>query len=56
MSENYPLYAKFAKLTKAEEKAGLFSETKTIGNLRGWVQRLAACGVQIKDHRVIRNK
>ncbi|MCY7367739.1 MAG: DNA phosphorothioation-associated methyltransferase, partial [Chamaesiphon sp.] len=55
VSENYPLYAKFAKLTKSEEKAGLFSETKTIGNLRGWEQRLEACGVQIKHHRVIRN-
>ena len=55
VSENYPLYAKFAKCTKAEEKAGLFSETKTIGNRNGWEARLASCGVQIEGHRVIRN-
>ena len=55
VSENYPLYQKFSKLTKAEEKAGLFSETKTIGNRNGWEARLAACGVQIKNHRVVRN-
>jgi DNA phosphorothioation-associated putative methyltransferase len=56
LSPNHPLYAKFAKFTKSEEKAGLFSETKTIGNRKGWEQRLEACGVQIKNHRVIRNR
>ena len=55
LSENHPLYAKFAKFTKSEEKAGLFSETKTIGNRQGWEQRLQACNVQIKNHRVVRN-
>jgi DNA phosphorothioation-associated putative methyltransferase len=55
LSQNHPLYSKFAKFTKSEEKAGLFSETKTIGTQRGWETRLAACGVQIKNHRVIRN-
>ena len=55
LSPNHPLYSKFAKFTKAEEKAGLFSETKTIGNRHGWEQRLADCGVQIKNHRVIRS-
>ncbi|WP_310423227.1 DNA phosphorothioation-associated putative methyltransferase [Chamaesiphon sp. VAR_48_metabat_135_sub] len=55
LSEHHPLYAKFAKFTKSEEKAGLFSETKTIGNRQGWERRLQECGVQIKNHRVIRN-
>jgi DNA phosphorothioation-associated putative methyltransferase len=54
ISPNHPLYSKFAKFTKAEEKAGLFSETKTIGNQRGWEKRLQSCSVQIKNHRVIR--
>ncbi len=52
LSESHPLYAKFAKLTKAEVKAGLFKETKTIGNQQGWERRLAECGVSIVDHRV----
>jgi DNA phosphorothioation-associated putative methyltransferase len=55
LSEHHPLYSKFAKFTKSEEKAGLFSETKTIGNRQGWERRLQECGVQIKNHRVIRN-
>jgi DNA phosphorothioation-associated putative methyltransferase len=53
ISQNHPLYSKFAKFTKSEEKAGLYSETSTIGNRHGWEQRLAACGVQIKNHRVV---
>jgi DNA phosphorothioation-associated putative methyltransferase len=52
LSENHPLHAKFAKLTKAEEKAGLFKETKTIGNQQGWERRLAECGVKIAGHRL----
>ena len=55
LSQNHPLYSKFAKFTKSEEKAGLFSETKTIGNQQGWERRLRDCGVQIKNHRVTRN-
>jgi DNA phosphorothioation-associated putative methyltransferase len=52
LSDNHPLHAKFAKLTKAEEKAGLFKETKTIGNQQGWERRLAECGVSIVGHRL----
>lgn len=55
LSQNHRLYSKFAKFTKSEEKAGLYSETKTIGNQRGWEKRLQSCDVQIKNHRVIRN-
>jgi DNA phosphorothioation-associated putative methyltransferase len=55
ISQNHPLYSKFTKFTKTEEKAGLFSETKTIGNHQGWQQRLQECGVKIKNHRVILN-
>jgi DNA phosphorothioation-associated putative methyltransferase len=54
LSQNHPLYNKFSNLTKAEVKAGLFSETNTIGNQQGWLKRLAECGVQIKDHRISR--
>jgi DNA phosphorothioation-associated putative methyltransferase len=55
LSQHHPLYPKFAKFTKSEEKAGLFSETKTIGNQQGWERRLAAFGVHIKNHRIIRS-
>ncbi|WP_295619878.1 DNA phosphorothioation-associated putative methyltransferase [Chamaesiphon sp. GL140_3_metabinner_50] len=55
LSPDHSLYSKFAKFTKAEEKAGLFSETKTIGNRQGWERRLKECGVQIKNHRLTRS-
>jgi DNA phosphorothioation-associated putative methyltransferase len=55
LSPKHPLYSKFAKFTKSEEKAGLFHEPKTIGNQRGWETKLESCGVHIKNHRVIRN-
>lgn len=54
LSENHPLYSKFAKFTKSEEKAGLYTETKTIGNQQGWERRLQSCGITIKNHRIIR--
>ncbi len=56
LSQNHPLYPKFAKFTKSEEAVGLFSETKTIGNQQGWATRLQACGIQIKGHRLYRTK
>lgn len=52
LSQNHPLYEKFTRLTKAEVKAGLYHETKTIGNQQGWDRRLAEFGVTIVAHRV----
>jgi DNA phosphorothioation-associated putative methyltransferase len=56
VSHSHPLREKFSRLTKAEEKAGLFSETQTIGNQNGWNQRLEQCGVEIRGHRIYRLK
>jgi DNA phosphorothioation-associated putative methyltransferase len=54
LSQNHQLYAKFAKFTQAEVAAGLYSETKTIGNQQGWARRLQSCHVEIKGHRIYR--
>jgi DNA phosphorothioation-associated putative methyltransferase len=56
VSSNHRLYSKFVKLTKAEEKAGLFTETKTIGNQEEWEKRLQFCGVEIRGHRIYKLK
>jgi DNA phosphorothioation-associated putative methyltransferase len=56
LSQNHPLYTKFAKFTKSEEAAGLFSETKTIGNQQGWERRLESCGIKIKGHRLYKSQ
>jgi DNA phosphorothioation-associated putative methyltransferase len=54
LSHNHQLYPKFAKFTKAEVAAGLYSETKTIGNQQGWERRLQSYHVEIKGHRLYR--
>jgi DNA phosphorothioation-associated putative methyltransferase len=54
LSQNHQLYPKFVKFTQAEVAAGLYSETKTIGNQQGWARRLQSCHVEIKGHRIHR--
>ena len=41
---DHPLYAKFARLTQQEEKAGLLADPATIGTREGWVRRLSERG------------
>jgi len=57
VADDYPMRQKFARLTAQEERFGLFdTETRTIGNLRGWQERLGECGVALRGHRVVRVK
>lgn len=50
------MFAKFAKLTKQEEKAGLLEDTATIGTRDGWNARLAEKGYRLRGHRLERAK
>jgi len=53
----YPHFDKFERLTRQEEKFGLYdAETRTIGNREGWEERLRECGVTTRGHRVVRLK
>ena len=55
VSADYPLREKFARLTAQEERFGLLrGDTREIGNLCGWHERLDACDVQLRGHRVVR--
>lgn len=45
---------KFAKLTREEERKGLYEDTSRIGLLDGWDEVLEEKGVVIKGHRVLR--
>ncbi len=57
VANDYPLRQKFVRLTAQEERFGLLAtETRTIGNLRGWQERLIECGVTLRGHRVVRIK
>jgi hypothetical protein len=50
----HELHRKFARLTKQEEKAGLFEETATIGTREGWHARLAEKGYALRGHRLVK--
>src|SRR5271166_6536222 len=52
----HPLVAKFARLTRQEEKHSLLDETATIGTREGWERRLAERGFTIRGHRVVRRR
>ena len=52
----HPLLAKYARLTRQEEKHGLLDETASIGTHEGWQRRLAERGFQIRGHRLIRRR
>lgn len=48
-----PRRPKFAALTDALEARGLFRDTRNIGFRRAWEKRLAAAGIEIRDHAVV---
>lgn len=54
VSPDYPLYEKFAKLTKKEEKLGLLDDPSSIGTKRVWNERLCVHGVRLVGHRLMR--
>ena len=49
-----PDYARFAALTKQEERAGLYSTPTTIGHERGWSRELERRGLVIRGHHLMR--
>jgi len=52
----HALVAKFARLTRQEEKHGLLDETATIGTREGWQRRLAERGFLVRGHRLLRQR
>ncbi len=52
----HALMAKFARLTRQEEKHGLLDETASIGTRTGWEQRVAERGFTIRGHRLVRRR
>jgi len=56
ITEDYPGYAKFAKLSQQERKWSLLEDPKTIFDRRGWEQYLAEHGTELRGHRLVRRK
>lgn len=53
VAPDYPLHAKFARLTRIEESKGLFEDTSRIGMEEGWSEVLAEKGLCLKGHRLL---
>src|SRR4051794_18230831 len=53
---DHPLHARFAKLTRQEEKHGLLDDTATIGTAEGWQCRLKERGFAVRGHRLVRRR
>ncbi len=49
----HPLHAKFAKLTRQEEAAGLLDDTARIGFRLNWERALAELGLGFSGHRLV---
>jgi DNA phosphorothioation-associated putative methyltransferase len=49
----HPLYAKFSKLTRQEDEAGLLNDTSRIGFRLNWERLLLQKGLHIKGHRLV---
>ncbi len=54
VAEDHPRRTMFARLTRSEEAAGLFSYPEMIGTRRGWLAALEAQQVKLRGHRLIR--
>ncbi|HEY9667491.1 MAG TPA: DNA phosphorothioation-associated putative methyltransferase [Coleofasciculaceae cyanobacterium] len=52
VTPDYPLYEKFAKLTRQEENWGLLDNTNTIGTRKGWQKCLKEHCAELRGHRV----
>jgi len=56
VTTDYPLYKKFAKLTKQEENWGLLDNMQVITKHQGWLQCLENNCAELQGHRVIWQK
>jgi len=46
---------KYERLTRAEVKAGLYTNPAVIGTEKGWESELARCGVALRGHRLVKS-
>jgi len=56
VAPDYPLYEKFAKLSRQEEDWGLLDDLKRIGDRQGWLKCLEDHCAKLQGHRVVWRK
>lgn len=54
LEPTHPLYSRFARLTRQEEKHGLLDDSRLIGTKDGWEARLRETGFAVRGHRIMR--
>jgi DNA phosphorothioation-associated putative methyltransferase len=52
---DHPTRAKFERLTRQEERAGLFESPATIGTREAWARATAEKGLVVRGHRLVRS-
>jgi len=55
VSPDYPCWKKFARLTRLEEAAGLFSSPQTIGRREQWESLLSEKNLRLRGHQLFRS-
>ena len=53
VAESHPHHARFARLTRAEARAGLYGDPSRIGTRAGWNETLEQHGVSVRGHKVV---
>lgn len=56
VDEGHPLKAKFERLTKQEERWGLYETLNKIGNKMGWSEVLETKRLRLRGHRIVMKK
>ena len=56
LPHDHPDRDKDTRLTRAEERAGLFEDTASIGTVVGWNAALATRGLVLRGHRLMRRR
>ena len=56
LAPTHPLFPKFARLTRQEERHGLLDDSSTIGTRAGWQTRLSESGFRLAGHRLLRGR
>lgn len=56
LAPDHPLYPKFARLTRQEERHGLYESPELIGTRRGWEKVLIDKGVYLSRHKLLRRE
>jgi DNA phosphorothioation-associated putative methyltransferase len=56
VAEEHPARKKFQRLTRQEERWGLYDDAKSIGTRRQWNQLLDERGIRLRGHRLLRKR